>query len=341
EASSTKDQCRTGTCWSFATTSFLESELIRMGKGNIDLSEMYNVRMTYPEKVKSYIRFQGKTQFGPGSLSHDVINVIAKHGVVPESVYSGLKNGETVHNHNEMDNVLEAMANSIVENSRGSISPNWNGAVDGVLDAYLGDAPESFTVDGKTYTPAEYRDFLGINASDYVSLSSFTHHPFYEKFILEVPDNFSQGMFHNVPMDDLVNVTEAALRSGYTVAWDADVSEPGFSFRNGMALLLDRSIPKGERFSEIQEEMPVSQEGRQSNFDSYSTTDDHLMHLIGMARDQNGKQYFIIKNSWGSDNPYDGKQYISYDYFKMKTVGLLLHKGALPKPLAKKLRIRQ
>ncbi|MGB0423778.1 MAG: aminopeptidase C [Flavobacteriales bacterium] len=338
EHTSTKDQCRTGTCWSYATSSFIESELLRMGKGEHDLSEMFNVRMTYPEKVRNYIRYQGKTQFSAGSLSHDVINSIRKHGVVPQSVYSGLKNGETVHNHGEMDNVLEAMTKSLVDNSRGSLSDSWSDAVDGVLDAYLGEVPTSFEVEGKKYTPESYRDELGLNADDYYSFSSFTHHPFYEEFVLEVPDNFSGGEFYNVQMDELVQMTEAALKNGYTVAWDADVSEKGFSFRNGMALLLDKDVPKDKMFTEKQAEMAPDQASRQAAYESYSTTDDHLMHIIGMAKDQFGQPYFIIKNSWGDENPYGGKQYISYPYFKMKTVGIMLHKGALTKAITKKLK---
>lgn len=338
DASEIKDQCRTGTCWSFATSSFLESELIRMNKGSVDLSEMYNVRMTYPKKVENYLRYQGKAQFGPGSLSHDVINVMAEYGVVPESAYNGLPNGDERHNHGQMDAVLEGMAKALVENNRGNLNPSWSRAVDGVLDAYLGEAPESFEVDGKSFTPAEYRDHLGLKAEDYVSFSSFSHHPFYAPFVLEVPDNFSQGSFFNVPIDDLLSMTEAALRSGYTVAWDADVSEAGFSFRNGMALLIDGDVPKDERFKKEHKEPEVTQEERQANFNNFQTTDDHLMHITGMAKDQFGNPYFIIKNSWGDGNLYGGKQYISYAYFKMKTVGILLHRDGVSKAVGKKLK---
>ena len=338
DATEIKDQCRTGTCWSFATSSFLESELMRMNKGQVDLSEMYNVRMTYPKKVENYLRYQGKAQFGPGSLSHDVINVMATYGVVPESAYNGLPNGGERHDHGQMDAVLEGMAKALVENNRGNLNPAWSGAVDGVLDAYLGEAPESFEVNGKTFTPIEYRDHLGLKSDDYVSFSSFTHHPFYEPFVLEVPDNFSQGSFYNVPIEDLLSMTEIALRSGYTVAWDADVSEAGFSFRNGMALLIDSDVPKDERFKKKHDEQEVSQSARQEKFNNYQTTDDHLMHIIGTAKDQFGNPYFIIKNSRGDGNLYGGKQYISYAYFKMKTVGILLHKDGVSKAVSKKLK---
>lgn len=332
----TKDQCRTGTCWSYATGSFIESELMRMGKGEHDLSEMFNVRMTYPKKAEMYLRYQGKTQFGPGSLSHDVINAIAIYGVVPESVYSGLQNKEKEHDHAEMDAVLEAMLKALTEQR--TVSEYWLEAVNGVLDAYLGEVPESFEYQGKKTNPIQLRDDLGLKAEDYVSFSSFTHHPFYEKFILEVPDNFSNGMYYNVPMNDLVMMTEVALKAGYTVAWDADVSEKGFSFRNGVAVLIGDDVPREELFTKVHEEPEVTQEDRQKAYNSHSTTDDHLMHIVGMAKDQNGRPYFIIKNSWGSENPYGGLQYVSYHYFLMKTVGILLHKDAVSKAVSKNLK---
>lgn len=332
----TKDQCRTGTCWSYATGSFIESELMRMGKGEHDLSEMYNVRMTYPKKAEMYLRYQGKTQFSAGSLSHDVINTIANYGVMPEAVYSGLKNGETEHNHGEMDAVLEAMMKALTEQR--TVSESWLMAVNGVLDAYLGDVPESFEYQGKKTNAIALRDELGLDADDYVSFSSFTHHPFNEKFVLEVPDNFSNGMYYNVPMNDLLSMTEAALKSGYTVAWDADVSEKGFSFRNGVAVLMKDDVKREEMFTKVHEEVAVTQASRQAAFDMHTTTDDHLMHIIGMAKDQNGNSYFIIKNSWGSENPYGGLQYVSYNYFLMKTVGILLHRDAVSKAIYKNLK---
>lgn len=339
-ATATKDQCRTGTCWSFATTSFLESELIRMGKGEHDLSEMYHVRMTYPDKAEDYVRYMGKTQFGPGSLSHDVINAMRDHGVVPESVYDGLEYGTDKHDHGELDALLKSMVETLVERGSGKLTPTWDDAIEGVLDAYLGATPEEFSYQGKKYTPESFRDALGLKASDYVNITSFSHQPFYEQFILEVPDNFSKGSFYNVKLDELVAITEKALKDGYTLSWDADVSERGFSFRNGMAIMPESGIDKSKYFKEDVPEMTVTQENRQEAFDTQSTTDDHLMHIIGMAKDQTGDPYFIIKNSWGSDNPYGGIQYVSYPYFKMKTISVLLHKNALDKDMKSKLGIR-
>lgn len=335
EATSVKDQNRTGTCWSFATTSFLESELMRMGKGQHDLSEMFAVRVTYPRKAEMYLRYMGKAQFGPGSLSHDVINAMRDHGVVPESVYDGLEYGADQHNHAELDAILRAMVEKLSEQNK--LTHRWDEALAGVLDAYLGEYPSEFEYEGETYSPATFRDYLGLNASDYVSLSSFTHHPFYEEFILEVPDNFSQGKFHNLPLDELMSVINNALENGYTIAWDADVSEPGFSFGNGIAVLPKEPMGRIKTFDKIIDEPAVSQEMRQEAFDSHATTDDHLMHITGTAEDQNGTTYYLTKNSWGQGNELKGYQYVSEAYLKMKTVGIVVHKDALPRAIAKKL----
>ncbi len=329
----TKDQCQTGTCWSFATVSFLESELIRMGKGSHNLSEMFNVRMTYPEKAEKYIRMHGKHQFGPGSLSHDVINVLEKHGCVPESVYAGRESEEEDYDHGQLDAVLEAVVNAVLKNKQGS--GDYMAAIHGILDAYIGEVPSSFDYNGKTYTPASFRDEMGLSADDYINFTSYSHHPFNDSFILEVPDNFSQGEFVNVPVNDLVSIIDHALENGYSIAWDADVSERSFSFKNGMAILPVSGTKKEDMWSTVVEEKRVTQEMRQDTFDNFSTTDDHLMHLIGKAKDQNGTIYYMIKNSWGDSNPYDGVQYISQEYVKLKTVGILLHEDGVPKAVKK------
>lgn len=330
----TKDQCMTGTCWSFATVSFLESELIRMGKGAVDLSEMYNVRMTYPKKVDKYVRMQGKHQFGPGSLSHDVINVLEESGLVPESAYSGRDSAEEEYDHGQLDAVLEAVVKAVLKNDPGN--RDYVEAVSGILDAYIGEIPEKFTYEGTEYTPESFREAMGLKASDYISFTSYTHHPFYEEFVLEVPDNFSQEEYMNVPMGDLISIIDNALANGYTIAWDADVSERSFSFKNGVAIIPEEGVKKDELWKSVVNEKTVTQEMRQETFDDFSTTDDHLMHLIGKAKDQNGTVYYMIKNSWGDDNPYGGIQYISAEYVKLKTVGILVHKDAVPKQLRKK-----
>ena len=335
----TKDQCRTGTCWSYSTISFLESELIRMGKGQHNLSEMFNVRMTYPKKAEMFLRYQGKYQFGPGSLCHDVINAMNNYGVMPEAAYTGINYDSERHDHGEMDAVLEGMMKALVEKRNAANGDAWRAAVDGVLDAYLGEVPTSFEYEGKKYTPMSFRDEMGLKASDYVNLTSFTHHPMYAPFVLEVPDNFSQGEFMNVGLDELENTVKYALENGYTLAWDADVSERGFSFKNGMAIYPAADTPKDVYFKKVLDEPAVTAEARQVGFDNYKTTDDHLMHIVGMAKDKNGNGYFIIKNSWGTGNATGGLQYVSMAYFRMKTIAILLHKDGVPKDLRKKLSI--
>lgn len=335
ESTDAKDQCKTGTCWSFATTSFLESELIRTGKGSHDLSEMFNVRVTYPKKAWFYIRAMGKTQFGPGSLGHDVINTLKSDGLVPESAYPGLQGGSGKHNHEELDALLEAMVKSLAE--RQGLSEQWDDAMEAVLDSYLGDYPVEFDYQGKRYTPISFRDAMGLKAEDYVNLSSFSHVPFYENFILEVPDNFSRGSFVNLPLDELVLTVKNAIEKGYSVNWDADVSEKGFSFKDGVAIYPSADLPKSELFKQILEEPKVDQAMRQKGYDSHATTDDHLMHITGLANDQNGKLYFIIKNSWGVGNEMQGFQYVSEAYFRMKTIAVTIHKDGVTPDIMKKI----
>jgi len=325
-ATDVKDQCRTGTCWSFSTTSFLESEAYRISGTLVDLSEMASVRYTYPRKADMYLRHHGLYQLGPGSLCHDVLNAAEGYGLVPDVAFPGLDAGETGYDHGEFDAVLAASLKALSE--RSTLSDDWKDAVEGICDAYLGALPSSFVYDGKTHTPASFRDLLGIVPSEYVSLTSFTHHPFGETFALEVPDNFSRGLFLNLPIDELTRVVRKALMDGYTVAWDADVSEKGFSFQHGMALW-PVEAEKDNLWKSVVVEDKVSQEDRQDGFDSHATTDDHLMHIVGLAQDQNGREYFIIKNSWGDGNLYGGRQYISMAYFKAKTIAVTLHRDAM------------
>ena len=334
ECTPVKSQGNTGTCWSFATASFLESEIIRKGKGYHDLSEMYVVRNVYKDKAKNYVLRQGKANFSQGSLSHDLINVAHRHGVVPESVYSGKLDGATKHDHSEMIAVLKGMLDGVLK--RDKLSPKWSKAFDCVVDVYLGEMPEEFTYAGKTYTPHSYAESLEINPRDYVNITSYTHHPFYSQFVLEIPDNFSNGLFYNVPMNEMQAIVEHALKNGYSIAWDGDVSEKGFSAKNGIAIMpVD---PKREDlFENPGEEIKVDQALRQSTFESYSTTDDHLMHVTGTAKDQKGTNYYLIKNSWGEVGTHKGFLYMSEAYFQLKTVSVMVHKDAIPKEIAKKM----
>ena len=325
---SVKSQDRTGTCWSYSTSSFLESEAARISGHVVDLSEMATVRYTYPRKASMYVRLQGKHQFSAGSLSHDVINAASGWGLVPQDVYTGLKEGETVHDHEAMDKALKAAVDTILTKSRGMIDPNWMKTIDKILDEHIGAAPTEFMYEGEVYTPETFRDYLGIDPYSYINITSFTHHPFGESFILEIPDNFSRGEFFNVPIDEMLRVVQGALSAGYTVAWDADVSEKGFSFSHGMALL-PAPGEEGKLWNEEIVEAVVTQESRQMGFENQTTTDDHLMHITGLASDQSGNKYFIVKNSWGQNNPYGGHQYISMAYFKAKTIAILVNSEAV------------
>lgn len=331
-ATSVKDQCRTGTCWSYSTSSFLESEAARISGHVVDLSEMATVRYTYPLKADMYLRMQGKYQFSAGSLCHDVLNAASGWGLAPQEAYTGLQNGETIHNHGDMDAALLATVEALVKKPSGNLDPRWEDTIDGILDTYLGELPTSFDFEGKSYTPESFRDYLGIDPQAYINITSFSHHPFGKTFILEVPDNFSKGEFYNVPIDDLQRSVEAAIVAGYTVAWDADVSEKGFSFRNGMALL-PAAGEESKLWKQEIVEADVTQESRQKGFDNQTTTDDHLMHIVGLATDQSGKKYFVIKNSWGQGNEYGGRQYISMAYFRSKTIAVLIHKDAVKRVL--------
>ncbi|MEL6988295.1 MAG: C1 family peptidase, partial [Bacteroidota bacterium] len=324
------------TCWSFATASFLESEVMRKGKGRHDLSEMFVVRNVYRDKANNYISRQGKANFSQGSLSHDLINVAMKYGVVPEAVFNGKLDASARHDHSEMEAVLKGMLDGL--NGRKKLSKTWRRAFDCVLDTYLGTAPEQFTYNGKSFTPKGFSESLEIDPEDYVSISSFTHHPFYRSFVLEIPDNYSNGSFINVPMEEMKAIVDNALAMGYSIAWDGDVSEKGFSAREGIAVL-PVDTDRDDVFKNPAEEIIVTQEMRQDKFESYETTDDHLMHLVGKSKDQYGHEYYIIKNSWGEISDYKGFLHMSEAYFNMKTVAIMVHKDAIPKDIKSKIKM--
>ncbi|MFC2086292.1 aminopeptidase C [Bacteroidota bacterium] len=358
-ATPVKNQYRSSTCWSFSTLSFVESEILRMEKGDYDLSEMYVVYKIYSDKAKKYVRTHGALNFGGGGALNDPIDIIDKYGMVPEEVYSGLNIGEENHIHGEMDAVLKGMIDKVIENKNKKLTPRWHEAFEGMLDAYLGEIPETFTYKGKTYTPKSFGDELGINAEDYVYITSYTHYPFYSKFILEVPDNWSWKGFYNLPLDDMMQVMDNAIKNGYTIAWAADVSEKGFSWKNGVAIVPDEDIEEVEgmekdkwdnmskkekqkvlfSFDKPVKEKTITQELRQEAYDNYTTTDDHGMNITGIAQDQNETKYYVVKNSWGDKNHcYNGYFYASEAFVRYKTMSILVHKDALPKDIAKKLK---
>ncbi len=338
---SVKDQASSSTCWSFSTLSFLESELLRMGKGEYNLSEMFIVRNTYLEKAKRYVRMNGNLNFAGGGAFHDVTSVLASQGLVPESAYPGLEYGTSRHAHGELDAVTKAVCDAVIANPNGSLSDRWFHAFTGVLDAYLGPAPTSFEYQGQTYTPASFAASLGLNASDYVEFSSYTHHPFYQTFALEVPDNWDNQQVLNVPVDDLMAIINSALDNGYTVAWAADVSEAGFSHSNGVAILPEgyQTMSKAEiqaAFSAPVKQAAVTQEDRQAAFNNYQTTDDHGMHITGRAKAQNGDTYYIVKNSWGESNGCGGYLFASEAYVRLKTMDIMVHRKSVPKAIMKR-----
>ena len=344
---SVKNQGHTGTCWSFSSASFLESEVERMGKGKVDLSEMFTVRKAYSMKAENFVRMAGRTSFGEGGAFHDFINVLRTHGVVPQSVYNGMGYEQSKYNHAEMDDAIGSMLRSVVKNPAGKISPVWSKAVESVLNTYMGAPPEKFTVDGKSFTPAEYAKNLGLNADNYIEITSFTHHPFYTQFVLEVPDNWAWDRVYNVPLDEFEQIIDNSLANNYTIAWASDVSEKGlFSFKDGLAVIPDKDLEKmskGERdsiFTDPTSQKKITQQMRQEAFDNQTTTDDHGMHIVGSAHDQKGTKYYIIKNSWGTDsNECGGYFYASSAYVLYKTTCLLINKQAVPDAIAKKLKL--
>ncbi len=330
----------TGTCWSFSTSSFLESEIARLTGKMVDLSEMYTVRNTYPAKAENYVMRQGKAQFSEGGLAHDVINSVTRYGLAPNSAYTGLTLTDTKHNHAEMVAVIHSMLDTYIDNPGRTLSEKWKTAVDKVLDVYLGENINSFAYEGKTYTPKEFADAMKIVPSDYVTLTSFTHQPFYKSFILNIPDNFSNGAMYNVPLDEFVSNIDNALSNGFTVTLDCDVSELSFSSKHGVAVIPDNESNKKLAVLGPEQEKTITQQYRQDEFENYNTTDDHLMHITGKATDQNGNVYYKVKNSWGTDSErtkYDGYIYMSAPYIRLKAISVLMHKDGLSETTAKKM----
>lgn len=359
-ATPVKNQASTGTCWCFATTSFMEAELLRMGKGTYDLSEMFIVRQKYMNQLQdNYVR-GGRGNIGQGSLSHTFMNAYRQVGIVPEEVYTGINYESDRHNHGEMVRYLTAIAKTAVEMKKRS--PEYNELVAHLFDTYLGKLPEKFTYQGKEYTPKSFAASLGLEMDDYVELTSFTHHPYYQKFEVEVPDNWEHARMYNLPLDEMMEVADHALSNGYSVCWDGDVSEKGFSFKNGVAInpevkkVDDYSTTDRARFEKMDEkerleevykfekpfpEVNVTPEVRQDGFEAFVTTDDHLMHLTGIAKDQNGTKYYVTKNSWGTErNAFGGYLNMSESFVRAKTIYIMVHKDALPKALRAKLGIR-
>jgi bleomycin hydrolase len=340
DATSVKNQAMTGTCWCFSTTSMIESEEIRKDKKEIDLSEMYTVRNIYIEKAKNYILRQGKTQFSEGGLSHDMLRATANYGAIPLNVYTGLLNGQKMYDHEKMFNELQKYLDSVLKKQ--PISANWLEGYTKILDNNLGTVPAEFTFDGKKYTPQSFaKEVLKFNANDYISLTSFTHEPYYQPFILQVPDNFANGSFYNLPLSEMIDVIKNAVKKGYTVAWDADVSNKGFMQRNGVALFLNNgNHNSSDMIDPDMKESPYDANIRQQLYENLTTQDDHLMHITGLEKSKGGKTFFIVKNSWGNVGPYQGYINVSEAYMAINTISIVLPKAALSKELLEKLKVQ-
>lgn len=357
---SIKNQGSSGTCWSFSGVGFLESELLKMGKGEQDLSEMYIVRRNYEDKAQKYLRLDGHLNFAQGGSFADVIETINEYGVVPNEAMPGLNYSETGHKHGELADGLTGYLEGIHKNGNKRYSTAWFTGFKGILDAYLGEKPQSFTYKGKTYTPQSWAKELGLDSNNYVSISSFTHHPFYAPFAVEVPDNWRWALSYNVPMDDMIKIMDNAIEKGYTIAWASDVSETGFT-RNGLGVYPDDNAPENigsdqahwlglsatQKVTELRKkieagpvkEIAVTQDMRQAGFDNQETTDDHGMQIFGIAKDQNGAKYYMVKNSWGETGKYKGIWYVSETFVKYKTISFVVNKQALPKDIADKLKL--
>jgi len=354
-----KDQARSGTCWSFATLAMVEAELLRMGKGEHNLSEMFIVYHNYFEQAIKYVRLQGKLNFSAGGSADDVLHAIRDYGIVPQEAMPGLNYGEEKHVHGELDAVTSAYVNAVIKNPNRKLSTAWKKGFKGILDAYLGEVPVNFTYKGKSYTPKSFAASLGFNADDYVSLTSYTHHPFYKQFVLEIPDNWRWDASYNLPIDELMQVFDNAINNGYTITWASDVSEKGFT-RTGIAVVPDINfvemsnseqarwlgLSQKERDDQLYKldkpghEKTITQEMRQIAYDNYETTDDHGMLIYGIAKDQRGTKYYMVKNSWGETGSYKGHWYASEAFVKYKTMSILVHKNAIPAAIRQKLNIK-
>jgi bleomycin hydrolase len=345
ENSPVKNQGSSGTCWSYSGNSFLESEMMKLGKEFVDISEIYTARCAYIERAKNYVRMHGNIGWGDGAELHDVVSIYKKYGAVPYEVYTGLNYGTSKNKFGEMQAALEGFLKGIVENKNGKLTKNWLPAFTAALVSYLGQVPESFTWKGKKYSPKSFaNEVVGIDADRYMEFSSYTYAPFYEPTLLMVPDNWSLQSVYNLPLNEMTEMVDNAISKGYTVAWATDVSEKYFSWKNGVAIVPEKELedmsadelktmfdgPKTERI--------ITPEMREEAFDNYTTTDDHGMHIVGLAKDQNGKEYYMVKNSWGDANDYKGYLYVSKAFFKYKTTAVLVNKNAIPTTTLKKLK---
>ena len=338
---SVKDQAQSGTCWSFSSLSFFESELIRKGKGKLDLAEMFVVHKTMEDRAQAAVRLHGDIEFAQGGSFYDVVYCWKNYGIVPQEIMPGMLYKSERINHTELTAVATAYVDALAKSSLKKLSNVWQKGFSGIYDAYIGECPEKFTYNGKEYTPKSYAESLGLNMDDYISLTSYTHHPFYEQFILEIQDNWRWGLSYNLPLDEFMEVMHNAIKNGYTFAWGADVSETGFRRdTTGVCVIPQDDKLAAAKIEPSTPEKEITQEMRQEAYDNWETTDDHGMHIFGIAKDQNGKEYFMVKNSWNTTNGRKGIWFASDAYVAYKTMNILVHKDAIPKDIKKKLGIK-
>lgn len=358
---SIKNQSRSGTCWNYSTLSFFEAEILKKTKKTYDLCEMFVCNKDYMDRAIVKVRMHGDAQFSQGGSAYDVLAVMQKYGICPDDAmpFPGSLYGDSLNNFNQFFEVMEPYVNAVALSKAKTLNPAWKNGLQGILDAYLGKCPEKFTYQGKEYTPMSFAQSLGLNWSDYVSITSFTHHPFYTQFPVEVQDNWRQPGSWNLPIDEMAEVIDYAVRQGYTVAWGGDVSEDGFT-RNGLALLYDTKKAPGLEGSDMARwlkmsaneknrkladlginapEMTPTQEQRQKEYDDWTLTDDHGMLIYGIAKDQNGREYYMVKNSWGETGEYKGIWYMSKNFIVAKTMDFMINKNAIPAKIRKKLGI--
>ena len=354
------NQYRSGTCWCFSTLSYLEEEIMAVGGEQMTLSQMWVVRHAYFDKAVKYVRLHGNLNFAVGGAAHDVTEMIAKYGIVPREVYTGQNYGTELPEFNEIDDVLKAYVEAIIKNGNGKLTPVWQDGLNAILDTYFGKRPETFTYKGKEYTPKSFAESLPIKMEDYIEISSYTHHPFYSTFILEVPDNWLWHSMYNVPMGEMMQVLDAALEAGRPVAWGTDVSEKGFSRTKAIGVIPEEveknSIGSdAERWGKLTDaekqaminnlegpmkEKTITQEMRQEAYDNYLTTDDHGMVIVGTATDQEGNPFYKVQNSWGESGPYKGFYYFSRPFVEYKTMDIMVNKNIVPKEILKKLGLK-
>lgn len=336
-ATPVKNQASSGTCWSYATAAFIESELLRNGKGEHDISEMFAVRINYLNKMNDNYLRRGNGNLGQGSLAHMFTNIVKRHGMIPQEAYNGINYQSELNNHRELNKYITAFSAAAVELKQKS--PQYDILAESILDTYLGKVPEKFNYRGKEYTPLSFASEMGLNMDDYVEITSLSHIPFYEKSVIEVPDNWDFGRFWNVPLEDFMAIIDNSLSNGYAVCWDGDVSEKGFSHKNGVAINpVQENIEEALKFEKICKEISVDQKIRQTGYENFTTTDDHLMLLTGISKDQNGNKYYITKNSWGTErNSMGGYLNMSESFVRAKSISIMVHKNSIPKEIRKKI----